>query len=72
MSESATILDMSCDSRMFWFDKNDDRAIFSHIRREYTLCDGRRLIINPDLIADFVHYHLQTHLFDGCIRPSAS
>ncbi len=54
MSESATILDMSCGSRMFWFDKNDDRAIFSDIRKEeHTLCDGRRLIINPDLIADF-------------------
>ncbi|EJL0135021.1 TPA: SAM-dependent methyltransferase, partial [Escherichia coli] len=44
MSESATILDMSCGSRMFWFDKNDDRAIFSDIRKEeHTLCDGRRL-----------------------------
>ncbi len=53
MSESATILDMSCDSRMFG-SMNDDRAIFSDIRKEeHTLCDGRRLIINPDLIADF-------------------
>ncbi|EPQ7971304.1 SAM-dependent methyltransferase, partial [Escherichia coli] len=25
MSESATILDMCCGSRMFWFDKNDER-----------------------------------------------
>ncbi len=57
-------LDMCCGSRMFWFDKNDDRAIFSDIRKEeHTLCDGRRLIISPDLIADFVHYHLQTHPF---------
>ncbi len=50
----AAILDMCCGSRMFWFDKNDDRAIFSDIRKEeHTLCDGRRLIISPDLIADF-------------------
>ena len=28
MSTPATILDMCCGSRMFWFDKNDDRAIF--------------------------------------------
>ncbi len=54
MSAPATILDMCCGSRMFWFDKNDDRAIFSDIRKEeHTLCDGRRLIISPDLIADF-------------------
>lgn len=54
MSAPATILDMCCGSRMFWFDKNDDLAIFSDIRKEeHTLCDGRRLIISPDLIADF-------------------
>ncbi len=30
------------------------QAIFSDIRKEeHTLCDGRRLIINPDLIASF-------------------
>lgn len=46
MTGHAAILDMCCGSRMFWFDKNDDRAIFSDIRKEeHTLCDGRRLII---------------------------
>ena len=30
----AAILDMCCGSRMFWFDKKDDRAIFSDIRKE--------------------------------------
>ncbi|MEI4926957.1 SAM-dependent methyltransferase, partial [Klebsiella pneumoniae] len=24
-----TILDMCCGSRMFWFDKQDERAVFS-------------------------------------------
>ena len=39
---------------MFWFDKSDERAIFSDIRKEgYTLRNGRRLIISPDIIADF-------------------
>ncbi|XTZ40270.1 class I SAM-dependent methyltransferase [Salmonella enterica] len=39
---------------MFWFDKNDDRAVFADIRtEEHTLCDGRKLIIRPDVIADF-------------------
>lgn len=49
-----TILDMCCGSRMFWFDKQDERAVFIDIRAErHTLCDGRTLIINPDIIADF-------------------
>ncbi len=49
-----TILDMYCGSRMFWFDKQDARAVFADIRAEqHTLCDGRRLVINPDVIADF-------------------
>lgn len=32
----ATILDMCCGSRMFWFDKQDERAVFSDIRAEHT------------------------------------
>lgn len=49
-----TILDMCCGSRMFWFDKQDERAVFSDIRAEqHKLCDGRSLVISPDIIADF-------------------
>lgn len=49
-----TILDVCCGSRMFWFNKLDTRAVFADIRaEEHTLCDGRRLVISPDLIADF-------------------
>lgn len=49
-----TILDMCCGSRMFWFDKTDPRAIFTDIRVEqHELCDGRRLVISPDMVADF-------------------
>ncbi len=48
------VLDMCCGSRMFWFDKKDERAVFSDIRsEEHTLCDGRHLVISPDVIADF-------------------
>lgn len=54
MSAAKEILDMCCGPRMFWFDKQDDRAVFSDIRAEqHTLCDDRRLIISPDIIADF-------------------
>lgn len=49
-----TILDMCCGSRMFWFNRADPRAVFVDIRAEsHTLCDGRKLEIAPDLIADF-------------------
>lgn len=49
-----SILDVCCGSRMFWFDKQDERAVFSDICvEEHTLCDGRSLVISPDIIADF-------------------
>lgn len=54
------ILDPCCGSRMFWFDRADDRAVFGDIRREqHSLVDvsstggARELIINPDLQMDF-------------------
>lgn len=53
MSEKI-ILDMCCGSRMFWLNKCDSRAVFTDIRsEEHELCDGRRLVISPDFIADF-------------------
>ncbi|MGP2977721.1 class I SAM-dependent methyltransferase [Serratia nevei] len=52
--DGKSILDMCCGSRMFWFDKQDERAVFMDKRsEEHTLCDGRPLVISPDLIADF-------------------
>lgn len=49
-----TILDVCCGSRMFWFDKKNENTVYMDIR-EYdgTLCDGRELHINPDIIGDF-------------------
>lgn len=53
MSE-VSILDMCCGSRMFWMDKQDERAVFTDRRAEqHVLCDGRTLQISPDIIADF-------------------
>lgn len=50
------VLDACCGSRMFWFDKNDDRAVFNDIRKEsHVLCDGRDLEINPDTQYDFTN-----------------
>lgn len=54
------VLDPCCGSRMFWFDREDDRAVFGDIRQEvHELKDksssggSRRLVIEPDQIMDF-------------------
>ncbi|MEQ3307276.1 SAM-dependent methyltransferase [Fusobacterium varium] len=48
------ILDVCCGSKMFWFQKNRKDTIYMDNRElEDTLCDGRKLEIKPDLIADF-------------------
>ena len=50
------ILDACCGSRMFWFDKKNPDVLFQDIRsEEHILCDGRKLIISPDVIADFTN-----------------
>lgn len=48
------ILDVCCGSRMFWFDKNNKNTIYMDNRElEDILCDGRKLEIKPDVVADF-------------------
>jgi hypothetical protein len=48
------ILDACCGSRMFWFDRENPNVLFADIRREeHTLCDGRALKVNPNIISDF-------------------
>lgn len=48
------ILDACCGSKMFWFDKEYKDAVYIDNRTEdTTLCDGRRLIVRPDIEADF-------------------
>ncbi|WP_298061339.1 class I SAM-dependent methyltransferase [uncultured Rikenella sp.] len=48
------ILDACCGARMMWFDKQNPLAVYMDCRdAEYTLCDGRRLEVHPDVVADF-------------------
>ncbi|OJH46146.1 class I SAM-dependent methyltransferase [Paracoccus sp. SM22M-07] len=54
------VLDPCCGSRMFWFDRHDDRAVFGDIRQEaHSLLDksspggSRQLVIAPDVMLDF-------------------
>ena len=48
------VLDPASGSRMFYFDKADERVLFGDIRSErHVLCDGRALDVNPDALMDF-------------------
>lgn len=48
------ILDACCGSRMFHFDKRNPHVLFADNRTfESTLCDGRLLKVEPDVIHDF-------------------
>ena len=48
------ILDACCGSKMFWFDKENKETVYMDNRTlDTTLCDGRKLIVKPDVIADF-------------------
>ena len=47
-------LDVACGPRSFYFDKDDPRVTFCDLNpRHLTLCDGRALDVEPDLVADF-------------------
>mgnify|MGYP000861564105 FL=1 len=53
MSEKL-ILDACCGGRMFWYDKEHPNAIYVDNRTyDGELCDGRRFIVRPDVVADF-------------------
>lgn len=61
MADKFIVLDVCCGSRMFWYDKRDERALFVDKRREeYEIAsdaaypNGCKIIIAPDLQADFV------------------
>jgi hypothetical protein len=64
------VLDPCCGSRMFWFDKKDDRVLFGDVRKEsHILKDAsnkngfRELIIEPDQLMDFRHMCFQDETF---------
>lgn len=48
------ILDACCGSRMFWYNKKNPNVTYMDNRVLHTtLSDGRKLIIEPDVIGDF-------------------
>lgn len=65
------ILDVCCGSRMFYFNKQDDRVLFCDKRKEsHILCDGRVLEINPDVQVDFTALPFEDETFyQVCFDP---
>ena len=54
MSNDKKILDVCCGGRMFWFNKQNILADYMDIRKEnHILCDGREVIVSPEIIGDF-------------------
>lgn len=58
------ILDACCGSRMFWFNRQHPDAVYMDNRQlDTTLCDGRKLVISPDVVADFRHMPFADNTF---------
>lgn len=58
------ILDACCGSRMFWYDKSNPNVTYMDNRKlDDELCDGRKLIVNPDVVADFRHIPFKDNSF---------
>lgn len=62
------VLDMTAGSRMMWFDPHNTSAVFVDNRTLDTeLCDGRRLEIKPDVVADFRALPFADYSFDHVV-----
>lgn len=59
-----TILDVCCGGRMFWFDKQHPTTIYMDNRKfEGHCCDGRKLLVKPDVIGDFRNIPFDSNSF---------
>lgn len=60
----ATVIDVCCGSRMFWYNRQHPDTVYMDIRElEDTLCDGRKLVVKPDVTADFKDIPYQDNTF---------
>lgn len=71
MNINKPVIDVCCGSRMFYFDKQDDRVLFCDKRKEsHILCDGRTLEIKPDIQVDFTNLPFSDETFyQVCFDP---
>lgn len=62
--EHKPILDACCGGRMMWTDKTNPNVLFQdNIPRHAVLCDGRRFICEPDIVADFTNMPHEDNTF---------
>lgn len=47
------ILDACCGSKLFWFDKDNSFATYMDIREESYEIYGKKVNVQPDIVADF-------------------
>jgi SAM-dependent methyltransferase len=63
------VLDACCGTRAFWFDKQDDRAVFHDKRNEECPIKpdsghpARNLIVRPDVVGDFTDLQFPSDTF---------
>lgn len=57
------ILDACCGSRMFWFDKENRHTIYMDKRKEKFEIHGKKINVNPDVIADFRNMPFEDNSF---------
>ena len=71
MNINKPVLDVCCGSRMFYFNKLDERVLFCDKRNEsHVICDGRVVDINPDVQVDFTALPFEDETFyHVCFDP---
>ena len=71
MNINKPVIDVCCGSRMFYFNKLDERVLFCDKRNEsHILCDGRVVDINPDVQVDFTALPFEDETFHHvCFDP---
>lgn len=73
-TQTPSVLDVACGSRMFWFDRSDPRAVFvdrrveSHVLPDVSSAGGSRtLVISPDIQADFTSLPFKSDHFSQVV-----
>lgn len=68
------ILDVCCGSKMFWFDRDDNRVIFCdkraerHLLNDKTAKGGKRdLVVAPNVISDFTALPFPSNYFNTVV-----
>lgn len=61
------ILDVCCGSKMFWFQKNHSSVTYMDIRQEEFEIHGKKVNVQPDVIADFRNIPFADNSFDHVV-----